>query len=248
MGTIRPQIVLFGDSLTEWSFRVDECGWGASLANHFSRKADVVARGFGGYNTRLAKIMLDRIFPIPSSNPPILVTVGFGANDSSDPNASHKILSVPVAEYGQNLRKIVTHLKKQSDTTKIILFTPPPVSEKMLVKQWLMWPDFSGIPTRRNEHTRLYAEEVVKVAWDEKLPVINLWSIFQEEADWEEKYLSDGLHLTSQGNAKVFEELLKVLEVISLNKKKVPWDFPAITRLGDNPVAALKTWCMRSSL
>ncbi|EAY99754.1 hypothetical protein OsI_21739 [Oryza sativa Indica Group] len=47
---MRPSIVLFGDSITEEAF--GEGGWGAHLANHYSRSADVVLRGYSGYNTR----------------------------------------------------------------------------------------------------------------------------------------------------------------------------------------------------
>ncbi|EOY28064.1 SGNH hydrolase-type esterase superfamily protein [Theobroma cacao] len=49
---MRPKIYLFGDSITEESFR--DGGWGASLANLFSRTVDVVLRGYSGYNSRYA--------------------------------------------------------------------------------------------------------------------------------------------------------------------------------------------------
>lgn len=101
---MRPQFVLFGDSITEQSFRPG--GWGAALADTYSRKvlsfffvfenkcyfmlnnyvylwlfhwikndvpmfyfclfmqADVVVRGYGGYNTRWALYMLNHLFPL----------------------------------------------------------------------------------------------------------------------------------------------------------------------------------------
>lgn len=37
MGTIRPQIVLFGDSITEYGFDAEKRGWGAGLANRHAR-------------------------------------------------------------------------------------------------------------------------------------------------------------------------------------------------------------------
>jgi hypothetical protein len=55
-------MVLFGDSITEQSFRPG--GWGAALADTYSRKADVVVRGYGGYNTRWALFLLHQIFPL----------------------------------------------------------------------------------------------------------------------------------------------------------------------------------------
>ncbi|CAK9137591.1 unnamed protein product [Ilex paraguariensis] len=59
---MRPQILLFGDSITEQSFRSG--GWGAALADTYSRKADVVVRGYGGYNTRLALFLLHQLFAL----------------------------------------------------------------------------------------------------------------------------------------------------------------------------------------
>lgn len=50
--------MLFGDSITEEAF--GEGGWGAHLANHYSRSADVVLRGYSGYNTRWAAMVAAR--------------------------------------------------------------------------------------------------------------------------------------------------------------------------------------------
>uniref|UniRef100_A0A0D6R2W6 SGNH hydrolase-type esterase domain-containing protein n=1 Tax=Araucaria cunninghamii TaxID=56994 RepID=A0A0D6R2W6_ARACU len=104
----RPQFMLFGDSLTQRSF--GEEGWGAALADRYSRKADVVLRGYGGYNTRWALFLLDKIFP-PPSHPPSVVTVFFGANDAALLGRSNERHRVPLEEYNANLHHIVTHLK-----------------------------------------------------------------------------------------------------------------------------------------
>jgi lysophospholipase L1-like esterase len=252
MATLRPQVVLFGDSITEWSFRVDLAGWGASLVNYFARKADVVLRGFGGYNTRLAaQFLLEKIFPFPGAQPPpLLVTVFFGANDAADPTATHGSVHVPLEEYRGNLHKIVSHIRKQSDETRIILITPPPVSERMREEyQRKRHGKAPGVPTRRNELTKLYADECKKVAEQTDVPVIDLWSALQDQPDWDLKYLSDGLHLSAQGNAKVFDELMKVLAVDpALKADYLPWDFPPKNDFGANPTAALEKWCVRSHL
>lgn len=245
MGTIRPQIVLFGDSITDWSFQAN--GWGASLANHYMRKADVLGRGFAGYNSRWAQYLLDKIFPLTSPSPPRLVTIFFGANDASDPSASHAVLHVPLPEYNENIRKIVAHVKKQSASTHIVLITPPPIHEKTLLAfAEPMFGDTSGVPTRRNELTKLYADELVKVGEATGVRVINLWSTFMEAPNWGEKYLSDGLHLSAEGNAKFFEELVKVLEepgfVPTLKPDQMDWDFPWFSDLFENPIATLSSW------
>lgn len=46
----RGRIVLFGDSITQQSFSCG--GWGARMADAYQRKADVLNRGYSGYNTR----------------------------------------------------------------------------------------------------------------------------------------------------------------------------------------------------
>jgi hypothetical protein len=79
-----------------------------------------------------------------------------------------------------------------SPETRIILITPPPVN----TKQWV------GTP-RVFETTRSYAEAVKEVGEKENVPVADVWTkIFDAAGRSEEaceKYLNDGLHLTSDG-------------------------------------------------
>ena len=79
------RFVLFGDSITQGSFSVG--GWGARLADHYARRADVLNRGYSGYNTRWALELLPHVLPAAPApaTPPTLVTVFFGANDSACP-------------------------------------------------------------------------------------------------------------------------------------------------------------------
>ncbi|XP_033032489.1 isoamyl acetate-hydrolyzing esterase 1 homolog isoform X3 [Trachypithecus francoisi] len=77
-----PRLLLFGDSITQFSFQ--QGGWGASLADKLVRKCDVLNRGFSGYNTRWAKIILPRLIRKGNSlDIPVAVTIFFGANDSA---------------------------------------------------------------------------------------------------------------------------------------------------------------------
>jgi lysophospholipase L1-like esterase len=123
----RPHIVLFGDSITEQSFRSG--GWGASLADTYSRKADILVRGYGGYNTRWALFLLHHLFPLDSSKPPVAVTVFFGANDAALLGRNSDRQHVPLEEYKENLKKIVHHLKDWSPTMLVVLVSPPPIDE-----------------------------------------------------------------------------------------------------------------------
>ncbi|OAY66406.1 GDSL esterase/lipase [Ananas comosus] len=132
VGLLRPQFVLFGDSITEQSFRPG--GWGTALADTYSRKADIVVRGYGGYNTRWALFLLNHLFPLFSgqscATPPAATTIFFGANDAALQGRTSERQHVPVDEYRENLRKIIHHLKECSPSMVVVLITAPPVDEK----------------------------------------------------------------------------------------------------------------------
>ncbi|XP_024383653.1 GDSL esterase/lipase CPRD49 isoform X4 [Physcomitrium patens] len=123
----RPKFVLFGASMTEYSF----ChgGWGAALANLYCRKADIVLRGYRGWNTRRALEVLDNFFPKDAENQPELVVVFFGANDGAFPMPSGRGQHVPLPEFEDNLCRISAHLQGLSDKTRVILTTAPPIYE-----------------------------------------------------------------------------------------------------------------------
>ncbi|XP_025014721.1 GDSL esterase/lipase CPRD49 isoform X2 [Ricinus communis] len=61
VGPVRPQFVLFGSSIVQLSY--SNGGWGAILANLYARKADILLRGYGGWNSRNALHILDQVFP-----------------------------------------------------------------------------------------------------------------------------------------------------------------------------------------
>jgi hypothetical protein len=46
-------------------------------------QADIILRGYSGYNTRWALFLLDVLFPKCTREPPALVTIFFGANDAA---------------------------------------------------------------------------------------------------------------------------------------------------------------------
>ncbi|PON59654.1 Lipase [Trema orientale] len=211
---MRPLIVLFGDSITEESFKTG--AWGASLTNTYSRKADVLVRGYGGYNTRWALFLLRHLFPRNSEKPPAVVTIFFGANDAAILGSASQGQHVPVDEYKENLKKI-----ECSPTVFIVLITPPPVGEDSRNEN-------AGeiVPERINEVTGLYAKKCIELAKEMGLPSINLWSKMQETEDWQNKFLSDGLHLTPEGNDVVHQEVTRVFSEAWFSAPDMPYDFP----------------------
>ncbi|CAL5211781.1 unnamed protein product [Lathyrus oleraceus] len=228
---MRENIVLFGDSITEQSF---ENGWGSSLANHFSRKADVIVRGYCGYNTRWALFLLNHIFPLESRKPPVATTIFFGANDAALIGRTNERQHIPIPEYKQNLQKIVNHLKSRSSTMLIVLITPPPVCEegRRALAISLYGDNASNkLSERTNEATGEYAKACIETAKEMGVPYIDLWSKMQETDGWKKKFLWDGLHLTVDGNAVVYQEVIKVFNEAGLSADNMPFDFPDYTEI-----------------
>ncbi|CAA7402577.1 unnamed protein product [Spirodela intermedia] len=246
---MRPKVIVFGDSITEESF--GEGGWGAALANYFSRTADVVLRGYSGYNTRWARKVVERAFEglVGENNygirntaadgcaddggrelAPLAVTVFFGANDACLPDRSSAFQHVPLPEYQLNLHAIISFLKKRWPNTLVILITPPPIDEDGRLRH-PYGENPSGLPERTNEAAGAYAKSCVSVAMELNTPVVDLWSKMQEILGWEKAFLRDGLHLTPDGNKIVFENLVEIIRHHGVSPEILPADLPLLTQI-----------------
>ena len=175
----RPVLMLFGDSITQFSFNPELCGWGAALAHWYARQADVLNRGFSGYNTRQGRILLQKLLPLPEtgvSTQPRLLTIMFGANDAAD--AVHNARQhVPVSEYESNLRDMIAHARAACPGILIVLITPPPLDEKAYAAHNLALKrrKASDPIDRSIGRVRPYVEAVARVADSLGCPMVNLW-------------------------------------------------------------------------
>lgn len=75
---------------------------------HYCRKADIISRGFSGYNTRQCKALLPYL-ETDFQNISI-AGVFLGANDANDPLVNPQ-QGVPLDEYKENLKDIVKFIK-----------------------------------------------------------------------------------------------------------------------------------------
>ncbi|CAA7052171.1 unnamed protein product [Microthlaspi erraticum] len=224
VGPGRPQIVLFGSSIVQYSFT--DGGWGASLADIYARTADVILRGYAGWNSRFAVKVLDQVFPKDALLQPSLVIVYFGGNDSTYPHPSGgQGQHVPLSEFTENMRKIGEHLLSLSDKTRVLFLTPPPVNEKHI--QALFGDAISG---RTNERCRPYAEALLNLSREINVKSIDLWTVIQQEDDWLNTCFTDGIHFTAKASEIVLKEILKVVSEPdwkpSLHWKSLPVEFP----------------------
>ncbi|KAL6574605.1 hypothetical protein OROMI_011890 [Orobanche minor] len=207
VGPVRPQFVLFGSSIVQQCFEVG--GWGAIIADLYDRKADIVLRGYSGWNSRHALQVLNQVFPKDASVQPSLVIVYFGGNDAMHPHPSGLGAHVPLPEYIENMKKIYLHLKSLSEKTRLIFLTSPPVNEAMIREHFGNAHDNQE---RTNESCRIYAEALSGLGRDLNIKVINLWTALQQREDWATACLKDGIHFSAEGNKIVVKEILKVIK------------------------------------
>ncbi|KAL1076466.1 hypothetical protein V6Z11_D10G033500 [Gossypium hirsutum] len=147
---------------------------------------------------------------------------------------------VPLDEYKQNLHSIVSSLKKRWPKTLVLLITPPPIDEDGRLRHPYV-ENPSGLPERTNEAAGSFAKACVETAEECGIAVVDLWTRMQQYTDWRKAYLSDGLHLTKEGNKVVFEEVMKKLEERGLSLEKLKADLPLIADIDhDDPLKAFQ--------
>eukprot|EP00472_Partenskyella_glossopodia_P003462 CAMPEP_0197541666 /NCGR_PEP_ID=MMETSP1318-20131121/67286_1 /TAXON_ID=552666 /ORGANISM="Partenskyella glossopodia, Strain RCC365" /LENGTH=243 /DNA_ID=CAMNT_0043100867 /DNA_START=12 /DNA_END=740 /DNA_ORIENTATION=- len=203
------QIILFGDSITQQSFR--EGGWGARLACQYSRRADVINRGFSGYNTAWALFTLSDVFR--SNTPtPALITILYGPNDACDPKVDARQY-VPVDKFKENLGKIITHIRQTYHQPRILLLSPPPVehSQRLEWQRKRYKDEATGLLERTLTLASMYAKAVDQVGKEHNVPSVNLCQLMTSMGDIK-PFFWDGLHLTSEGNKVVFEAVVKAID------------------------------------
>ncbi|EOY17798.1 SGNH hydrolase-type esterase domain - like 2 [Theobroma cacao] len=224
VGPARPQFVLFGSSIVQLSF--SNGGWGAILADVYARKADILLRGYYGWNSRRAVEVLDHVFPKDAATQPSLIITYFGGNDSMGPHPSGLGPHVPLNEYIEHMRKIAIHLKSLSDSTRLIFLTCPPVDEDRVSKNT---SEFFSHLIRTNELCQKYSEACVKLCQELDVKVVDLFTAFQRRDNWTADCFTDGVHLSAEGSKIVVAEILKVLKEAewqpSLHWKAMPTEF-----------------------
>ncbi|KAI8915687.1 SGNH hydrolase-type esterase domain-containing protein [Gorgonomyces haynaldii] len=189
-------ILLVGDSLTQRGFQIKEAGWVSLLADYLSGKADIINRGFSGYNTEWFK----RILPRHDFKQDLSVLF-FGANDASllkeNPHQH-----VPLDKYYENLLEMTQQLKQKGP---VILITPPPMFEQ----DWLDYQRSQGKSLDRSlETVQKYREQCIKVAKQTQSHLLDTWTFIEAQRS----FFVDGLHFSHDANLKLFEHLKLLLE------------------------------------
>ncbi|KAH7945740.1 hypothetical protein HPB49_015010 [Dermacentor silvarum] len=219
-----PRIYLFGDTLTQSAFNIG--GWGSVIAESFSRRCDVLARGLCGYNTRAWRHALPLVLGPDDARSVAALVLMLGTSDSADPRdpeATH----VPLDEYADNACGI--------SYGKIILVTPPPIDEQL----WLA-------------HSKRRVACVAQALWALRVALHYrdgskmdgatrgpLKSDAQQVKHWS-RLLSDGINLSPAGSHKLTAVLLPVLRELVGGAPRL---FPEFCDLDpDKPEDAISAW------
>jgi lysophospholipase L1-like esterase len=208
-------VLVVGDSLVQRGFETN--GWVASLARAYARVADVINRGYSGYNTRWVRdLMTDDPGLFPPRRDVALAVILLGANDAARPEGRKSRYATRVEEYEENLRWIVSRFVSEADETsytRVVLCTPPPIDEEERLR---ITTEQRGMPAdlldRDAERAAAYADAARRVGENTRVAVADLHAAFLAKGrGWEKALLSDGLHFNQQGQALAFETVFDAI-------------------------------------
>lgn len=185
-----------------------EGGWGATLADHFQRKCDVLNRGLSGYTSAFNKLILPKVLQCDNSPKGSIAAavVLLGSNDSILADIDPRGLTVE--EYVTNLSDILTQFMNDGlAANQLILLTPPAVSEVMFEKHC---HEMGRTPCLSDERVKLFASRCADLGKSLGVDVVDLYTLFHQQPNWE-SFLCDGLHLSKEGNRFVADQMIPVL-------------------------------------
>lgn len=217
----------FGDSITELAFAPN--GWANLLAQRYVRRADVVNRGFSGYNTRWALCIADDVLDVlRRAHRPQVVVLFFGANDASLADANMR-QHVPLDEYRANLDSLIAAARKAAPEALIAVLGPPPVhAEQRLAFQRAKYGDrATGVLERTLASAQRYSAAASEAAAAAGVAWLDVCELFlRQGADAWPRLLTDGVHLSDAGNAVLSEALCQMLSSAGLGPEDLAVCFP----------------------
>lgn len=205
------KFLLFGDSITEFAFNSraqegesDQFALGAALCNDYTRKLDIVQRGFSGYNSRWGLKILPRV--LENEQNIVLSTIFFGSNDAC--LGGHQ--RVPMEEYASNTRKMISMLREKN--IKPILVGPGLIDQERFEAPRKEEVERGYI--RTNESFEAYSNKLQQIATEDKIPFVDLNTAFRREGgeNWRDLF-RDGLHFSGKGYEIFYNELLKSIRI-----------------------------------
>lgn len=231
----RAVVVLLGDSLTQRGF--GRGGWASAISDYYGRRADVLNRGYGGYNTIYGKHVMHALFPKTSDldtkskqGKYLLVTVWFGANDASTEDFK---AYVPLSVFETNMEDMVRHL--QLFFHFIVLLSPPPVHEhtRQAYQRHKYGELDKGTLQQTLERSHEYGMSVKKVAEKYNAIFVDVYALMIEQGEnvWPSFVGAndpdgDGLHLSAEGQTFVAKQVIRAIETRTVSLQSIPAELP----------------------
>lgn len=241
----RLQFIALGDSITQnGDLLSPELGYLTLLRHTYIRKADIINRGYSGYNSELLyhtvqQSIQNNIWNINNMDQsPVVYTIMIGTNDAVLPKTSTQ--HIPLLQYKANVVSLIGLLKSyhrnNSQSCFIVLITPPYTEPWRWAKYCQIKHNLTELPPiqRSAEHTEQYVDMLIDIASQQNLPCINLYVLTQSNhnsTDVDNIYLSDGLHLSSAGNHLLYTMIIDVINKNhpELSNSKCALDAPVWT-------------------
>ncbi|CAL9728948.1 isoamyl acetate-hydrolyzing esterase [Monosporozyma unispora] len=201
------KFLLFGDSITEFAFNPEHFAVGSALSNVYSRKLDILQRGYAGFNTRWAIPVLKNIIDQDGEDI-VMGTIFFGSNDSVATGPQR----VPLPEFVENTKKLIQIMKDAN--IKPIVVGPGLLNRD--IWEVIKKDDIEKGWIRSNEAFKEYNHALKKLTYEVKVPYINLQECFLKVSranneEWQ-SYTIDGLHFSGAGYKIYFDQLMKVID------------------------------------
>lgn len=225
------QVVLLGDSLTQvssylhqypsrfecisvslitylslfniqFSFSTDG-GWGSLLAARLQRICDVLCRGLAGFNSKWLLQVLPELIDGVEASRVSCVLIFLGANDCAHADCQSS-QHVPLAEYQENLKKIVQFLdSKGIKKERVIMVNPPPYYHEQFVATK---SDSPTAPRRSSEAAYEYSLACLKAATEIGVTAVDIHTEFKNDSRGSDLFC-DGLHFSPAGAKVLFDTI-----------------------------------------
>ncbi|KAK6198482.1 SGNH hydrolase-type esterase domain-containing protein [Scheffersomyces amazonensis] len=243
------KFILFGDSVTQMS-NDQEVGFGLhpALQNLYARKVDIINRGYNGYSSDHAKVILPKILEAElneSKNNVKLITIFFGTNDvSQSDDKLAEVQAVPLDRYKENLDYMIKLSLKSN--IKPIVITPGFHDAKLARELYKLYNRKVTVDNTDNLRQQLYAAAAVEVAKRNNVAYVNVFEEFLKDSKFpldklhashsdtpDEDYISvheyirDGIHFTAKAYKILFAAVVKAINenYPELNAESLPQQF-----------------------
>lgn len=220
------KFLLFGDSVTEYAYR-EKVPWiegpfftvGAALTNVYTRKLDVVQRGYSGYSTREGVKIIGHILHAEHDiQPPELQVrlayVEFGTNDARLRGSSpYNHQTVPLQEYVANMLEIVEQFRSRDISVVAIL----PGLHDAATRNKFNEDDSRTGDIRTNENSKLYADSIAAKLDLIGVPYVHLYNVQSNYLAVHpdktvQDLLIDGIHYSGISYRLFYDELLDLIK------------------------------------